>query len=209
MLRNTLIITVLLSFTVSAFGQSRSSDIKKIERYANEIQSLSPRFLPKLSDAEIASLKNTLEQARNTLLGRGGSTPPQRVCLHDPFGGSAAAQKTIQDAAQDYLGMFKFDAEDHAQEWMGKYPCSLAQDYADNAQALFETAREVFDLFKFDAEKFALENVEKLCDSKSLRKTAQGYYDLGRSRGMFSNEAEEYAQTRVAKDGFYTCQFGK
>lgn len=193
--------------STAAFAQSRSADERVIERYTQEIQMLVQRKLPSLSDSEVSQLRGTLQQARAILIGR--RPPPSRVCLHDPSGQSRFVQRQIENVAKQYFGFFTFDAEDHAEAWMAKYPCSLADEYEKNAAALFNTSREVFDFFKSDAEKFAKENVEKLCDAEGLQKTAQAYYDLGRSRGMFSNEAEVYAQNRVAKDGFYTCQFGQ
>ncbi len=205
--KSLLLITVFLGLSVSSFAQSRSADERAIERYAQEIQLLSQRRLPRLTDREVSQLRGALENARAILMGR--RVPPTRVCLHDPSGQAPSVQRQIERVAKDYFGLFTFDAEDHAEEWMAKYPCSLANQYEENAEALFKTAREVFDLFKFDAEKFTKENVEKVCDASILFKTAQSYYDLGRSRRMSTSEAEQYAQARIAKDGFYTCQFGQ
>ena len=196
--------------TASSFARSEDSQIKRIQRLATEVATLTVVKLANQSQKNLNEIEKALRVSKRILTGQRGARPTSYVvCSSNLSFDVAMIQKMIEDAADDYMGMFPYDAKNFAGNWVDSYPCEFAEKYVENAKNLNEAADDYMGMFPFDAASYAKENADKLCSDVDIIARAKKYYELGRGRGMFPSDASTYAKLKIEEDGSLSCQMPK
>lgn len=204
-----------LSTTSFARSDQQRDQMKRIQRLATSVATLSLSRLINKTPRDLNEIERALKLSQRVLLGQRRRPPnrsytPRYVACSSNFNHDfVSIQNKIEDAASRYMGL-DFGAEDKfAGEWVDTYPCEFADEYIDNAKNLEEAASRYMGMDFGAEENYAKENADKLCPDVDIRAVAKKFRDLGASRGLDFGAEEKFAKEKVEEAGLLSCSMPK